>query len=83
MQVKTPVQRAAELVGSASSMAAKLGISKSAISQWKNDVPAEHCPSIEKMTGGAVLCEELNTRTDWGYLRGTKRTRAKTVSLKE
>ncbi len=34
-------------------------------------VPAEHCPSIERITGGAVTCEELNDRVDWAAIRGT------------
>ena len=83
MQEKTPVQTAAEIVGSVTAMARKLGLSKGAIGQWGPEVPAEHCPSIEKMTGGAVVCEQLNSRTDWAYLRGTKKSRSKSISLKE
>lgn len=44
------------------------------IYQWtaeKNPrpVPAERCPAIERFTGGAVTCEELNPTVDWAVLR--------------
>ncbi len=74
---KTPIQRAFECVGSASKLAQKLGLSKGAVSQWRGNVPAEHCPSIERLTKGQVVCEELNDRTDWTYLRGTKKRKSK------
>ena len=32
-------------------------------------VPAEYCPTIEKICNGAVRCEELNTDADWAVLR--------------
>lgn len=40
------------------------------VSHWlKNGLPAEYCPSVEKITGGDVTCEQLNDRADWAYLR--------------
>jgi len=66
------LQEAIEIVGSASALASGLGLTKGAISQWKDDgrqVPAEHCPGIEKLTHGAVPCERLRPDIDWGYLR--------------
>lgn len=40
------------------------------VQSWlKNRVPAEHCPSIERATAGAVRCEELRPDVDWGVLR--------------
>lgn len=73
METKHPVDRAVEvlettLVG----LAERLGVTKSAVGQWKEAgrvVPAEHCPVIERMTGGRVRCEELNGKVDWAYLR--------------
>ena len=50
----------------------KLGVTKGAVSQWKSEgrnVPASHCPEIEKLTSGQVKCEELNSDVDWAYLR--------------
>ena len=42
------------------------------VSQWCNGVcliPAERCPEIERVTGGAVRCEELRPDVDWAVLR--------------
>jgi DNA-binding transcriptional regulator YdaS (Cro superfamily) len=48
------------------------GISKGAVSQWKlpgRQVPAEHCPVIERLTEGEVRCEDLRPDVDWAYVR--------------
>ncbi len=43
------------------------------VQQWLlNGTPAEYCPRIEKLLQGRVRCEELNSRVDWAYLRGTE-----------
>ena len=34
-------------------------------------IPAEHCPAIERATGGAVRCEELRPDVAWSVLRAT------------
>ena len=42
------------------------------ISQWslgRRQVPAERCPDIERVTGGAVTCEDLRPDVDWSVLR--------------
>jgi DNA-binding transcriptional regulator YdaS (Cro superfamily) len=38
---------------------------------WKHRgrVPAEHCPSIERATQGAVRCEQLRPDVEWFVLR--------------
>lgn len=48
-----------------------LGVTQGAVSQWidRGIVPAEHCPRIEKFFNGAIRCEDLNSKVDWGYLR--------------
>lgn len=54
--------------------ACAIGVHPVLISQWargKRRVPAEHCPSIDRETGGAVSCEELRPDVDWAYLRGS------------
>jgi DNA-binding transcriptional regulator YdaS (Cro superfamily) len=52
--------------------ALELDVPYQTVQQWmKNGVPAEYCPQIEKMTGGEALCEDLNSRVDWTYLRAT------------
>lgn len=64
-----PVERAAKLLGSQNALAALLGVSKAAVSQWKDQrVPAEHCPLIEQATKGAVKCEELRPDVAWDVL---------------
>jgi DNA-binding transcriptional regulator YdaS (Cro superfamily) len=64
------LERAAGIIGSQSAMSRALNITKAAISQWKDGrVPAEHCPEIERLTNGAVRCEELRPDIPWGVLR--------------
>lgn len=68
----TPVDRAVEILGTQALLAAALGVSKSAVGQWKEEgrrVPAEHCPVIERLTNGAVRCEELRPDIEWQVLR--------------
>jgi DNA-binding transcriptional regulator YdaS (Cro superfamily) len=67
-----PVDRAAKVVGSQTALAAALGVTKAAVGQWKDEgrrVPAEHCPSIERLTNGAVRCEDLRPDVAWDVLR--------------
>lgn len=65
------------MIGSASALARLLGITKSAVSQYKDpgrQVKAEHCPIIERETrtrGEVVWCEELRPDVDWAALRAT------------
>jgi DNA-binding transcriptional regulator YdaS (Cro superfamily) len=67
-----PIDGAARVLGSQVALAALLGVSKAAVNQWKHAgrrVPAEHCPSIERATHGAVRCEDLRPDIDWAVLR--------------
>lgn len=69
---KHPIDIAAEEVGSQASLAGFLGVTKAAVSQWKlkgRRVPAEHCPAIERLTGGKVRCEALRPDVPWDVLR--------------
>lgn len=66
-----PIDRAAKAVGSQAALARGLSVTKGAVGQWKQpdrQVPAEHCPSIERMSG--IRCEELRPDVEWGVLRG-------------
>lgn len=67
------ITKAAKCVGSRVALARALGVTKAAVWQWEHErpVPSEYCPSIERLTGGAVRCEDLRPEVDWGYLRGT------------
>ena len=37
------------------------------------EMPAEHCPAIEELTGGAVRCEEMRPDVKWHVLRASAR----------
>jgi DNA-binding transcriptional regulator YdaS (Cro superfamily) len=67
--------------GAAAQLATDIGVHRVLISQWTADesprqVPAEHCPAIERATKGAVRCEDLRPDIDWAVLRSTKRCKA-------
>ncbi len=69
---KHPVELAADMLGSQVALAEALGVTKAAVGQWKGEgrrVPAEHCPAIERITGGAVRCEQLRPDVDWAIIR--------------
>lgn len=68
------IDEAFELVGGISAMARHFGITPWSASKWRDRVPAERCPEIEKLTNGAVRCEDLRPDVDWSYLRGTAQT---------
>jgi DNA-binding transcriptional regulator YdaS (Cro superfamily) len=64
--------KALELTGGARGLAAALGIKPQAVYQWTHgvrQVPAERCPQIERLTGGAVRCEQLRSDVEWNVLR--------------
>ena len=67
------IERAIESAGGITKLAAALGLkSHAVVHQWRlNRVPAEHCPSIERVTNGAVRCEDLRPDVAWGVLRDT------------
>lgn len=56
--------------GGGAALANAIGVSAQLVSFWrKNRVPAEHCPAIERATGGKVKCEDLRPDVPWGVLR--------------
>lgn len=62
------------IVGGPSRLARVLGVTVQAVCFWRDGnrrLPAEHCPSIERATGGIVRCEDLRPDVDWAYLRNT------------
>lgn len=63
-----PLDRAIEIAGGGTALAVAIGVSTNAPRMWKTrgNVPAEHCPSIERATG--VLCEELRPDVEWEVL---------------
>lgn len=66
------LERACEIAGGSTKLAAALGKRKAVISQWKTTrVPAEACPAIEELTG--VRCEDLRGDIKWAVLRAPRR----------
>lgn len=63
--------KAITLLGSQTALAKSLGGSAQTVNNWikRGSVPAEHCPAIERATGGAVRCEDLRPDIDWAVLR--------------
>lgn len=63
--------------GVAARMAEAFGVSDMTVSWWRKGerdgrpvkFPAELCPTCERLTSGAVRCEELRPDVDWPYLR--------------
>jgi len=68
-----PIERAFEIAGGISAMASNFKLTPWAVSKWRKRVPAERCPDIERITSGAVRCEDLRPDVDWAYLRGTSK----------
>lgn len=54
-------------------LAKRLGLAPQVVNNWqrRGRVPADYCPSIERVTGGKVRCEDLRPDVDWGYLRAS------------
>jgi DNA-binding transcriptional regulator YdaS (Cro superfamily) len=80
MTSEQALEQASEIVGSMQALAEKLGVTKSAVGQWKlpgRRVPAEHCPAIERLTGGLVRCELLRPDVDWAVVRAGRLSKAR------
>lgn len=61
------IERAAELVGGVTKLAAVLGVTPQAVVFWrdgKRRLPVEACPAIERATHGAVGRKDLRP-ADW------------------
>ncbi len=66
------IETAIKTLGSQAAMASALGVTQPTISEWlRGDrrVPAERCPQIERVTSGAVRCEDLRPDVEWEVLR--------------
>lgn len=61
------LERAITAAGGVSALATAIGITQSAVSNWKSrtgQVPSEHCAAIERATNGAVSRRSLRP-ADW------------------
>jgi DNA-binding transcriptional regulator YdaS (Cro superfamily) len=63
--------QAINILGSQTALAKAIGGHVQTVNNWisRGNVPAEHCPAIERVTGGAVRCEDLRPDVDWAVLR--------------
>ncbi|WP_409266851.1 transcriptional regulator [Massilia sp. BHUDP2] len=76
MTSEEALSKAADIAGSMQALGEQLGVTKGAVGQWKlpgRQVPAEHCPTIERITGGVVRCEDLRPDVDWQVIRSSGR----------
>lgn len=76
MTSEEALSKAADIAGSMQALGEQLGVTKGAVGQWKlpgRQVPAEHCPAIERITGGVVRCEDLRPDVDWQVIRSSGR----------
>lgn len=63
--MKEPIERAAEVCGSVTALAEKLGYSVQVVSNWRTrGVPIPMCPALESVTKGAVMRWDLRP-DDW------------------
>lgn len=61
--------------GEAARMAEALCVQYALVAQWASgvrQVPAEHCPAVERATAGAVTCEEMRPDVRWHRVRDRK-----------
>lgn len=64
------IDQAISVCGGLANLSAAIGVPSQNVWNWrKRRVPAEHCPAIEKATGGEVRCEDLRPDIDWAVLR--------------
>ena len=60
-----------ESVGGPSAAARMLGVSVQAVCFWRDGerkFPAESCPTVEKLSGGAIRCEDLRPDVEWSVI---------------
>ncbi|MCG8994225.1 transcriptional regulator [Laribacter hongkongensis] len=77
------VRHAAELAVGFEELGKHLNRTKGAVHQWTlpgRQVPAEHCPDIERISNGLVLCEQLRPDVSWWVVR-RKRRKSSTGSV--
>lgn len=68
--MKDAILKAIKIAGAKSIADACNDISVQAVHKWAiKGVPAERCPTIERLTGGEVTCEQLRPDVDWACLR--------------
>lgn len=70
--------KAIDLLQGQAALASAIGVKQQHVWNWlkRGDgrVPAEHCPAIERATGGKIRCEDLRPDVAWEVLRGQVET---------
>ncbi len=69
------------IMGGRPAFASALGVSPQTVWNWLNrdqTVPAQHCPTIERLTGGKVVCEDFWPDSDWASIRASSTGRSST-----
>lgn len=67
MELTSPIEKAAQVVGGLTKLANMLGVSPPTVHEWKTlkrKVPAARCKSIVMAANGAVTLQELRPN-DW------------------
>lgn len=78
MDKSSKLNLAIEILGGRPAFAAELGVSPQLVWNWLHrdqKVPAQHCPAIERLTGGRVVCEDFWPDADWAYIRSSRNTK--------
>ena len=68
MSFMRPLEKIIEIVGSQSSVAAGLGVAPQVVNNWMRRgavASPENCPALERLSNGAVTCEELRPDVSW------------------
>lgn len=61
-----PIDQAALAAGGITKLAAALGESVQAVTNWRvRRAPSDRCPNIEQATAGRVTCESLRPDVRW------------------
>jgi DNA-binding transcriptional regulator YdaS (Cro superfamily) len=66
------IKKAVDLLGGAPTTATKLGVSYQLVYFWlrgERKFPVEKCPVVERLTDGAVRCEDLRPDVEWSVVR--------------
>jgi DNA-binding transcriptional regulator YdaS (Cro superfamily) len=67
------LDKAITILKGTANLARAIGVEPNVVSNWRKRkvVPVEACPDIERATNRQVLCEELNDKVDWAYIRAS------------
>lgn len=70
-----PIKEAIEIVNGVAPLARALRVSNQAVCFWRDGlrkIPADKCPTIERLTDRRVTCEAMRPDVEWAYIRGTE-----------